>query len=77
MTVVVCSTVLFEVAPNDSERLNDGPVWARLVTQAVGRDPESAWAGSLGEFVGDDDADHATTPVQVYPSDIEISEGDR
>jgi superfamily I DNA and/or RNA helicase len=26
LTVVVCSTALFEVAPEDSERLDDGPV---------------------------------------------------
>jgi len=40
LTVVVCSTALFEVTPQDSDRLNDGPVWARLFTQAgVGRIP--------------------------------------
>jgi len=71
LTVVVCSTALFEVAPQDSERLEDGPVWARLFTQAVGRTVDPAWAGPLGEFVGDESTEHATVPVQVYPSTIE------
>lgn len=69
LTVVVCSTALFEVAPQDSEQLEDGPVWARLFTQAVGRDAKPAWAGPLGEFVGDTTSEHATVPVRVYPSD--------
>ncbi|WP_436903603.1 AAA domain-containing protein [Halovenus halobia] len=77
LTIVVCSTALFEVAPEDSERLDDGPVWARLFTQAVGRDAQPAWAGLLGEFVGDDAADHADVPVQVYPSDIDTDRGDQ
>ena len=42
LTVVVCSTALFEIAPEDSDRLDHGPVWARLFTQAVGRDPDPA-----------------------------------
>jgi hypothetical protein len=71
LTIVVCSTALFEVAPEDSDRLDDGPIWARLFTQAVGRDADPAWAGSLGEFVADDAADHADVPVQVYPSTID------
>jgi hypothetical protein len=77
LTIVVCSTALFEVAPEDSERLNDGPVWARLFTQAVGRDADPAWSGALGEFVGDDETEYAAVPVQVYPSDIEASGGER
>ncbi|WP_436903609.1 AAA domain-containing protein [Halovenus halobia] len=77
LTIVVCSTALFEVAPEDSERLDDGPVWARLFTQAVGRDAQPAWAGPLGEFVGDDETEHAAVPVQVYPSDIEAIGGER
>jgi hypothetical protein len=72
LTIVVCSTALFEVAPEDSEHLDDGPVWARLFTQAVGRAPDPAWAGSLGEFVADETTEHADVPVQVYPSDIDI-----
>jgi hypothetical protein len=32
LMVVVCSTALFEVAPEDSERLDDGPVCSRLFT---------------------------------------------
>lgn len=76
LTIVVCSTALFEVAPEDSDRLNDGPVWARLFTQAVGRDPDPAWAGPLGEFIGDEHADHADVPVRVHPSDIHTDGGD-
>ena len=77
LTIVVCSTALFEVAPEDSDRLDDGPVWARLFTQAVGRDPDSAWSGPLGEFIGDDKTEHADVPVQVYPSDIETNGGEQ
>ncbi|QZA89060.1 hypothetical protein K0C01_02545 [Salinarchaeum sp. IM2453] len=77
LTVVVCSTSLFEVAPQDSERLDDGPVWARLFTQAVGRDPQPAWTGPLAEFTGDKRTDHADVPVQVYPSEIDTSGGER
>ena len=77
LTVVLCSTGLFEVAPEDSERLNDGPVWARLFTQAIGRDADPAWTGPLGEFVGDDQTEYADVPVQVYPSDIGTDGGDR
>lgn len=77
LTIVVCSTALFEVAPQDSERLDDGPIWARLFTQAVGRDATPAWAGSLGEFIDDESADHAAVPVRVYPSDIAIDGGDQ
>jgi hypothetical protein len=77
LTVVVCSTALFGVAPEDSERLDDGPVWARLFTQAVGRDPAPAWAGSLGEFVDDDETEHADVPVRVYPSSIDLNGGEQ
>jgi len=76
LTIVVCSTALFEVAPEDSDRLDDGPVWARLFTQAVGRDPDPAWSGPLGEFV-DGGAEYAAVPVQVYPSDIKATGGER
>lgn len=76
LTVVVCSTALFEVAPEDSDRLDDGPVWARLFTQAVGPDPSPAWAGALGEFVGDEEGEHATVPVRVYPSTVDPAGGD-
>ena len=68
LTVVVCSTTLFEIAPKESEQLADGPVWARLFTQAVGRDATPAWAGTLGEFVTDSGNAHAGVPVRVYPS---------
>ena len=70
LTIVVCSTALFEVAPQDSERLDDGPVWARLFTQAVGADADPAWTGSLGEFIADSSHAHAGVPVRVYPSTI-------
>ena len=33
LTIVVCSTALFEVTPEDSKRLDDGPVWARVFTR--------------------------------------------
>lgn len=46
LTIVVCSTALFGIAPEDSDRLDDGLVWAGLFTQAVGRDPDPAWACS-------------------------------
>ena len=77
LTVVVCSTALFEVAPQDSERLDDGPVWARLFTQAIGRDPEPAWAGPLGEFIGEESTKHVDVPVQAYPSNIDVDEGEQ
>ena len=66
LSVVVCSTSLFEVAPKDTESLEGGPVWARLFTQAVGRDASPAWTGELAAFVGDSVDAHATVPVQVY-----------
>jgi uncharacterized protein len=66
LTVVVCSTSLFEVAPKDTEQLEGGPVWARLFTQTVGRDVSPAWTGELAAFVGDSVDAHATVPVQVY-----------
>ena len=81
LSIVVCSTALFEVAPRDTERLDDGPIWARLFTQAVGRTPDPAWEGSLGEFV-DTPATHAATeyasvPVRVYPSTVTTDGGAR
>jgi hypothetical protein len=71
LTIVVCSTALFEVVPEESNRLDDGPVWARLFTQAVGRDAEPVWAGPLGEFTGKETDEHAAVPVRVYPSTID------
>jgi len=68
LTVVVCSTALFEVAPKEIDDHNHGPVWARLFTQAVGRNPTPAWSGSLEEFVGTYLDAHADVPVRVYPS---------
>ena len=70
LTVVVCSSALFEVAPEDSDRLEEGPVWARLFAQTVGRNETAAWSGSLDDFTGDDEDEHATVPVQVYPSTV-------
>ena len=70
LTVVVCSTSLFEVAPKDSGELADGPVWARLFSQAIGREATPAWEGSLAEFVGDSVAEHAERSVRVHPSSI-------
>ena len=69
LTVVVCSTALFEVAPKDTEQLANGPVWARLFTQAVGRDATPAWACSLDAFAPTGVNDYATVPVRVYRSD--------
>ena len=77
LSIVVCSTSLFGIAPEDSDQLATGPVWARLFTQAVGRDTAPAWAGSLAEFVGDGDVDHAAVSVQVYPSEIDVKGGDQ
>jgi len=74
LTIVVCSTALFEIIPEDTERLDDGPVWTRLFTQAVGRDPEPAWAGPLGEFTPHPADEHADVPVRVYPSTIDRGE---
>jgi len=75
LTVVVCPTALFEVAPADSERLDDGPVWARLFTLAVGRDSDPAWSGPLSEFTPRP-VEHATeTTVTVYPSTIDADTG--
>ena len=70
LTIVVCSSALFEVVPQDSKGLADGPIWARLFTQAVGRDVQPAWEGSLGAFVGDEATEYASVPVQVHPSTI-------
>jgi hypothetical protein len=75
LTVVVCNTALFKVAPDGSERLDDGPVWARLFTQAVGRDTDPAWAGPLGEFTGEEINEHVAVPVRVSPSAIDIGRG--
>ena len=66
LTVVVCSTSLFEVAPKDTEQLESGPVWARLFTQAVGREPDPRWADTLGAFVPTPVEDYANVPVRVY-----------
>ena len=71
LTIVVCSTALFEVAPRDGDRLAQGPLWARLFTQAVGRDPTPAWAGSLGAFTGTTPNQHTAVPVAVYPSTVD------
>jgi hypothetical protein len=61
---------VLEGAPEDSDRLDDGPVWARLFTPAIGRDADLAWAKLLGEFVGDSDSAHASVPVRVYPNTL-------
>jgi hypothetical protein len=66
LTVVVCSTSLFEVAPKDTEQLESGPVWAQLFTQAVGRNPDPTWADTLGAFVPTPVEDYANVPVRVY-----------
>jgi hypothetical protein len=77
LTIVVYSTALFEVAPDDTERLDDGPVWSRLFTQAVGQDAEPTWDGPLGDFTGEETNEHAAVPVRVYPSAIEVERGDQ
>jgi hypothetical protein len=63
LTIVVSSTALFEVTAEDSEHLDDGPIWVRLFTQAVSCDPDPAWAGPLGEFtdrgIGTEDREQA------------------
>ena len=66
LTVVVCSTSLFEVAPKDTEQLESGPVWAQLFAQAVGRDPDPRWADTLGAFVPTSVEANANVPVRVY-----------
>ena len=68
LTVVVCSTSLFEVAPKDNDDLDAGPVWARLFVEAVGRDATPTWTGPLAEFVGNPVEGHTELPVRVYPS---------
>jgi len=68
LTVVVCSTALFEVAPKESDDVENGPVWARLFTQAVGRNPTPTWVGDLDEFIGTPLARDGTISVCVYPS---------
>jgi len=70
LTVVVCSTALFEVAPKESDDLENGPVWARLFTQAVGRNPDPTWEGDLDEFIGTSGDEYTDIPVRVYPSTI-------
>jgi hypothetical protein len=75
LTIVVCSRALFEVIPDESDRLDSGPIWTRLFTQAVGRDADPAWAGPLGEFVGDDSGEHADVGVWVYPSTLDVDGG--
>ena len=67
LTIVVCSTSLFEVAPKDSDDRDGSPVWARLFTQAVGREATPVWAGPLAEFVGNPVDEHAELPIRVYP----------
>jgi hypothetical protein len=67
LSIVVCSRSLFEVAPADSDRLDTGPVWARLFTLAAGPDATPAWHGTLQEFVPSDPSEHADVPVAVYP----------
>jgi len=77
LTIVVCSSSLFEVAPQDSERLDNGPIWARLFTQAVGRNSDPVWTGPLGEFVDSTETsaknEHASVPVRVYPCTLTSS----
>lgn len=67
LTVVVCSTALFEVAPKESDDVENGPVWARLFTQAVGRNPNPTWDGDLNDFIGTPLSMNGTIPVRVYP----------
>jgi len=68
LTVVICSTSLFGVAPKENDDLDAGPVWARLFVEAVGRDATPAWDGSLAEFVGNPVEGHAEVPIRVYQS---------
>ena len=70
LSIVVCSRSLFEVAPADSDRLDTGPLWARLFTPVADRDATPAWRGSLDSFVpGDPDAD-ADVSIAVYPDTV-------
>jgi len=71
LTVVVCSTALFEVAPQDSDRLDEGPVWARLFAQTVGREATPAWTGTFDAFTHGDPHTNGSVPVRVYPSSVE------
>ncbi len=43
--IVVCSTALFEIAPEDSDRLDDGPVWARLFRRRSAATPVRRGSG--------------------------------
>jgi uncharacterized protein len=68
LTIVVCSDALFEVAPRTRDNLDNGPVWARLFTEAIGETPDPTWAGSLSEFTGEESDEYSTVPVTVYTS---------
>ena len=70
LTVVVCSSALFEVAPEDSDRLDEGPVWARLFAQTVGREATPAWTGTLAAFTHTAPNADGAIPVRVYPSSV-------
>jgi len=66
LTVVVCSEALFEVAPRSRDNLSNGPVWARLFTEAMGESPDPTWTGSVAEFTGRIGTEHSDTSARVY-----------
>ena len=68
LTVVVCSEALFEVAPRSRDNLANGPVWARLFTEAMGESPAPTWTGSVAEFTERTETEHSHTPVRIYTS---------
>jgi hypothetical protein len=65
-SVVVCSRALFEVTPRDAERLDIGPLWARLFALITDSDPDPTWMGQLGEFTSSTATEHADTTLRVY-----------
>ena len=70
LSIVVCSTELFEVVPEDAGRLDDGPLWARLYTLIAGREHTPSWSGPLAEFTSSSPLEHAEVPVRVYPNSL-------
>lgn len=72
-TIVLCSDALFQVAPEDSDRLDDGLTWNRLFLLAEGRDSGPVWEGPADDFVhasglANNGVDLSETTVKVYSS---------
>lgn len=70
-TIVACSDALFQVAPEDSEQLDEGLIWNRLFLLCAGQDPSPAWDGPLADFLTTSITDSQNLPdvqVAVYSS---------